>query len=80
MSQSELALFARVKPETSPLLCWLVSATTATSIARPIVSFQRRALVCHRFHQQLRFPRDIGSLDSRFNYISHNPQPPLDNL
>lgn len=80
MSQTELALFARVKPETVPLLCWVVRATTATSIARPIVSFQRRALVCHRFHQQLCFPGDAGSLDSRFNNTSHNPQPPLDNL
>lgn len=55
-SQTELALFARAKPKTFPLLCWLVKATIATSIAKSIVSFQRRALMCHRFHQQPCFP------------------------
>lgn len=69
MIQTELAVFARAKPSTFPLLCQLVKATTATSMARSIVSFQRKALMCHRFYQNSGslFPARLGSLKFRFN-------------
>lgn len=51
MSQSELAVFTLAEAWIFPLLCRLVKTTTATSVSRPVVSFQRKDLVCHRFHE-----------------------------
>lgn len=51
MSQSELAVFTLAKAWLFPLRRRLVKTTAVTSIARSLVSVQRRDLVCHRFHE-----------------------------